>query len=100
MDIEGLGIKLIDQLVDKGLVTDVADIYYIKKDQLIALERMADKSAQNIIDAIEKSKTKPLSKFLYALAFAMWVRPLRKTSPSIFRGLTTFFTCQKKISWR
>ena len=67
MDIEGLGVKLIDQLVDKGLVTDVADIYYIKKDQLIALERMADKSAQNIIDAIEKSKTKPLSKFLYAL---------------------------------
>jgi DNA ligase (NAD+) len=67
MDIEGLGVKLIDQLVDKGLVKDVADIYYINKEKLIELERMADKSAQNIIDAIEKSKTKPLSKFLYAL---------------------------------
>jgi len=67
MDIEGLGVKLIDQLVDKGLVKDVADIYYIEKKQLIELERMADKSAQNIIDAIEASKTKPLSKFLYAL---------------------------------
>ena len=67
MDIDGLGVKLIDQLVDKGLVKDVADIYYIKKEQLIELERMAEKSAQNIIDAIEKSKTKPLSKFLYAL---------------------------------
>jgi DNA ligase (NAD+) len=67
MDIEGLGVKLIDQLVDKGLVKDVADIYYINKKELIELERMADKSAQNIIDAIEKSKTKPLSKFLYAL---------------------------------
>ena len=67
MDIEGLGVKLIDQLVDKGLVKDVADIYYINKEELIELERMADKSAQNIIDAIEKSKTKPLSKFLYAL---------------------------------
>jgi DNA ligase (NAD+) len=67
MNIEGLGVKLIDQLVEKGLVKDVADIYYIKKEELIALERMADKSAQNIIDAIEKSKTKPLSKFLYAL---------------------------------
>ncbi|NWF92683.1 MAG: NAD-dependent DNA ligase LigA [Syntrophaceae bacterium] len=67
MDIEGLGVKLIDQLVDKGLVKDVADIYYLKKDHLIALERMADKSAQNIIDAIEASKTKPLSKFLFAL---------------------------------
>ncbi len=67
IDIEGLGVKLIDQLVDKGLVKDVADIYYIEKEQLIELERMADKSAQNIIDAIEASKTKPLSKFLYAL---------------------------------
>ncbi len=67
MDIEGLGVKLIDQLVDKRLVKDVADIYYITKEQLIELERMADKSAQNIIDAIEASKTKPLSKFLYAL---------------------------------
>jgi len=67
MDIEGLGTKLTDQLVDKGLVKDVADIYYLKKEQLVELERMADKSAQNIIDAIEKSKTKPLSKFLYAL---------------------------------
>jgi len=67
MDIEGLGVKLIDQLVEKGLVKDVADIYYIKKEELIALERMADKSAQNIIDAIEASKEKPLAKFLYAL---------------------------------
>jgi DNA ligase (NAD+) len=67
MDIDGLGIKLIEQLVDKGLVNDVADLYDITRDQLIALERMADKSAQNIIDAIEASKEKPLSKFLYAL---------------------------------
>ncbi len=67
MDIDGLGVKLIDQLVDKGLLKDVADIYYLKKEDLVALERMADKSAQNIIDAIEKSKVKPLSKFLYAL---------------------------------
>jgi DNA ligase (NAD+) len=67
MDIDGLGAKLIDQLVDKGLVKDVADIYYVKKEALMALERMADKSAQNIIDAIEASKGKPLSKFLYAL---------------------------------
>jgi DNA ligase (NAD+) len=67
MDIEGLGVKLIDQLVDNGLIKDVADVYYIKKEELVELERMADKSAQNIIDAIEASKTKPLSKFLYAL---------------------------------
>ena len=67
MDIDGLGVKLVDQLVNKDLVKDVADIYYIKKEELIALERMADKSAQNIIDAIEGSKEKPLGKFLFAL---------------------------------
>ena len=67
MDIEGLGVKLINQLVDNGLVKDVADLYYTRKEDLIALERMADKSAQNIIDAIEGSKEKPLSKFLFAL---------------------------------
>jgi DNA ligase (NAD+) len=54
-------------MASKGIKVDVADIYYINKQELIELERMADKSAQNIIDAIEKSKTKPLSKFLYAL---------------------------------
>jgi DNA ligase (NAD+) len=54
-------------MASKGIKGDVADIYYINKEELIELERMADKSAQNIIDAIEKSKTKPLSKFLYAL---------------------------------
>ncbi|RMD90244.1 MAG: NAD-dependent DNA ligase LigA [Calditrichaeota bacterium] len=67
MDIEGLGEKLIDQLVDKGLVKSVADLYTLKKEQLAKLERMADKSAQNIIDAIEKSKEVDLARFLYAL---------------------------------
>ena len=60
MDIDGLGVKLIDQLVDKGLVKDVADLYEIEKDQLVALERMADKSAQNIIDAIEAKQGEAL----------------------------------------
>jgi DNA ligase (NAD+) len=67
MDIDGLGVKLIDQLVDKGLMKDVADLYYIEKEALIALERMAEKSAQNTIDAIEESKEKPLAKFLFGL---------------------------------
>jgi DNA ligase (NAD+) len=67
MDIDGLGVKLIDQLVTRGLVKDVADLYDLKREDLIALERLADKSAQNMITAIEKSKTRPLPKFLYAL---------------------------------
>ena len=67
MDIEGLGEKLTEQLVDKGLVKNISDIYYLTKDQLSALERMADKSSQNIIDAIEWSKEKELYRIIYAL---------------------------------
>jgi DNA ligase (NAD+) len=67
MDIDGLGEKLIDQLVDKGLVKDVADLYYLKKEDLVKLERMGEKSAQNIIDAIEASKERPPDRILFAL---------------------------------
>jgi DNA ligase (NAD+) len=67
MDIEGLGDKLVQQLVEKGLVKTVADIYRLKKDELAGLERMAEKSAQNLLDQIEKSKTTTLARFLHAL---------------------------------
>ena len=67
MDIEGLGEKLIDQLVDKGLVHDAGDLYHLSKEQLAALERMADKSAQNLLDAIENSKTTTLPRFVASL---------------------------------
>lgn len=67
MDIDGLGIKLIEQLVDKGLVKDVADLYYLTQDDLASLERMAEKSAENIVKALAKSKHPTLARFLYAL---------------------------------
>ncbi|MCJ7664377.1 MAG: NAD-dependent DNA ligase LigA, partial [Desulfobacterales bacterium] len=67
MDIDGLGIKLIDQLVDKGLVKDVADLYYLTQADLASLERMAKKSAENLIKALEKSKHTTLARFIYAL---------------------------------
>jgi DNA ligase (NAD+) len=67
MDIEGLGDKLVAQLVDTKLIRDPADIYFLKKDDLLSLERMAEKSATNLLAAIERSKTPPLEKFLYAL---------------------------------
>jgi DNA ligase (NAD+) len=67
MDIDGLGEKLVTQMVTTGLIKDPADIYYLTKDQLIGLERMADKSAQNLLDAITQSKHPTLSKFIYAL---------------------------------
>ena len=67
MDIDGLGIKLIGQLVDKGLVKDVADLYYLTRDDLALLERMAEKSAENLIKALAKSKHPTFARFLYAL---------------------------------
>ena len=66
-DIDGLGDKLIDQLVDNRLVFSYADIFRIDRHALENLERMGPKSAENIIDAIEKSKEISLSRFLYAL---------------------------------
>lgn len=67
MDIEGLGEAIVDQLVDKKLVGDYGDIYYLKFAQLRAIERMGDRSAQNLIDAIEKSKENQLNRLIYAL---------------------------------
>ncbi len=67
MDIDGLGEKLVEQLVDRGLVNDVSDIYTLSKAQLTDLERMAEKSAQNLLDAIDKSRRTTLPRFLFAL---------------------------------
>ncbi len=67
MDIKGLGSKLIEQLLKRKILKDVGDLYSLKKEQLIGLERMADKSARNIIEAIKASKNRPLSRIIYAL---------------------------------
>lgn len=67
LDVEGLGTKLVNRLVDEGLVTNVADLYTLTLEQWSGLERMGPKSAQNIIQALEKSKQTTLSRFLYAL---------------------------------
>lgn len=67
MDIEGLGDKLVDQLVDQAIVRTPADLYRLGIAALANLERMADKSANNIVNAIEKSKRTTLARFIYAL---------------------------------
>jgi DNA ligase (NAD+) len=67
MDIEGLGFKLVEQLVDTGLVETVADLYRLKLAELADLERMGEKSAQNLLDQIEKSKSATLPRLLHAL---------------------------------
>ncbi len=85
MDIEGLGDKLIEQLVDKKIIHTVADLYFLKLASLINLERMAEKSAQNILEAIEKSKKTTLPRFLYALG-------IREVGEATAKQLAYYFT--------
>lgn len=67
LDIDGLGDKLIEQLVDTGLISNAADLFALSVETLSNLERMAEKSAQNLISALQSSKQTTLSKFIYAL---------------------------------
>ncbi|GAG62784.1 unnamed protein product, partial [marine sediment metagenome] len=67
MDIEGLGPAVIDQLVEKKLIRNISDLYFFKRDDLISLERMAEKSADNLLKAIEESKKKSLANLIYGL---------------------------------
>lgn len=67
MDIEHLGIALVEQLIESGLVKTFADLYRLRKEDLLGLERMGERSAQNVLDAIEASKTRPLWRFIAAL---------------------------------
>jgi len=67
MDIEGLGPAIIYQLVEEKLIRNISDLYFLKKEDLISLERMAEKSADNLLDAIKKSKKKSLANLIYGL---------------------------------
>ena len=67
MDIDGLGDKLVDQLVDEGLVASVADLYTLQREQLLALARMGEKSADNLLAALNSSKQTTLPRFIFAL---------------------------------
>ncbi len=71
MDIEGLGEAAVDQLVDTGLVKDFADLYHLTVEQVAELERFADKSARNLVDAIAASRTRGLARLLNALGIRM-----------------------------
>jgi len=67
MDVDGLGDKLVDQLVDSGQVKTLADLYQLNLDHLVKMDRMAEKSAVNLLDALEKSKTTTLGRFVFSL---------------------------------
>lgn len=67
MNIDGLGEKIVDQLVERGMVKDVADLYSLKLEEVSELERMGEKSAQNLLNEVEASKKNPLSRLIFAL---------------------------------
>jgi DNA ligase (NAD+) len=85
MDIDGIGDKLIEQLVDQELVKSVADLYFLTAEQLQTLERMGAKSAVKIVQAIEKSKSQPWSRVLYSLG-------LRHTGAVVAENISQKFT--------
>jgi len=90
LDIEGLGDKLVDQLVDGGIVTSLPGLYKLGVAKLAALERMAEKSAQNIVDALEKSKSTTLARFLYGLG-------IRQVGETTAKDLARHFGSMDKL---
>ncbi len=90
MDIEGLGDKLVEQLVDEGMINDVADLYALKAEQLVAMERMGEKSAANLIASLEKSKATTLAKFIFSLG-------IREVGEATARSLAMYFGSLEKI---
>ncbi|RLF29509.1 MAG: DNA ligase (NAD(+)) LigA [Thermoplasmata archaeon] len=96
MDIEGLGRKNVDLLVDNGLLKSVSDIYRLKKEDLIKLPRFAEKSADNLINAIEKSKEKNLARFVYALGIPNVGEHIAKILVDKFKSLENLMSASKE----
>ena len=90
MDIEGLGKALVEQLVDSDLVRDVGDLYGLTLEQLAGLERMAEKSAQNVLDALEASKEQPFHRVLFALG-------IRHIGATVARTLADHFHSMDRL---
>jgi DNA ligase (NAD+) len=90
MDIEGLGEKLVEQLVDADIVKTVADVFTLTKDQLVSLERMGDKSADNLLHAINKAKSTTLPRLLFALG-------IREVGEATALALATHFGSLEKL---
>ena len=90
MDIDGLGEKIVEQLIEESLIDGFSDIYKLKREQLIQLERFAEKSAENLIKAIESSKNTTLGKFIYAIG-------IRNVGESTALDLAEHFKSLKKI---
>lgn len=91
MDIEGLGAKIVNLLVDEGLISDVSDLFALTADQLVGIERFADKSAANLIESIKQSKGKDYPRLLFALG-------IRHVGEHLARVLARAFPSIDKLS--
>lgn len=92
MDIEGLGDKIVELLFDNNLIQDFGDLYFLKADKIADLERMGEKSAENIIDAIEESKHRPLEKLIFALGIRFVGEGAAKLLAKQFKSLDTIMS--------
>ena len=92
MDMDGLGTKLIDQMVEEGLLRDFSDIFTLKKEDVAGLERMAEKSAENLMDAIKASKTVSLWRFVYGLGIRNVGEHLAQVLANRFGDLDAFMS--------
>ncbi len=90
LDIEGLGDKLVEQMVEQGLIDSIADLYHLSLEQLAGLERMAEKSARNLLDALEQSKQTTLARFIYALG-------IREVGEATAEALAAYFGAIDKM---
>ncbi|MBE9543879.1 MAG: NAD-dependent DNA ligase LigA [Proteobacteria bacterium] len=95
-DIEGMGDKLVDQLVEKGLLTSVADLFKLDQETLAGLERMGDKSAENLINAIEASKRISFARFLYALGIRHAGEHVAELLANHFESLEELASCPRE----
>ncbi|MEN6488620.1 MAG: helix-hairpin-helix domain-containing protein, partial [Smithella sp.] len=94
LDIEGLGEKISAQLFDAELVCDPADLYYLTKEKLLELDRHGEKSAQNLIDSLERSKNPPLNKFIFALGIRNVGEHIAKILAREFGGIENLMTAE------
>ncbi|MBI5701280.1 NAD-dependent DNA ligase LigA [Candidatus Saganbacteria bacterium] len=91
MDMEHVGPAIIDQMVEKKIIKNVADLYSLKKGDVLKLERFADKSAQNIMDSIEESKDRPLDRLIYALGIRLVGRHIASLIAEHYENIEELF---------
>lgn len=87
MNIEGLGPAVINQLLQAGLIANAADLYYLQKEQLVQLERMGDKSAENLLNSLENSKHRTLAQIIFALGIRLVGQNVAKVLARQFHSL-------------